>query len=52
MRFRIGINLGDVIVEGDDIYGNGVNEAARPPTPDASMLWARTNPRGDVTLTA
>jgi len=26
---RIGINLGDVIVEGDDIYGNGVNIAAR-----------------------
>lgn len=27
--FRIGINLGDVIVEGDDIYGDGVNIAAR-----------------------
>jgi adenylate cyclase len=27
--FRIGINLGDVIVEGDDIYGSGVNVAAR-----------------------
>jgi adenylate cyclase len=27
--FRIGINLGDVIVDGDDIYGNGVNVAAR-----------------------
>ena len=27
--FRIGINLGDVIVEGDDIYGEGVNVAAR-----------------------
>src|SRR5439155_4929443 len=26
---RIGINLGDVIVEGDDIYGEGVNVAAR-----------------------
>jgi class 3 adenylate cyclase len=26
--FRIGINLGDVIVEGDDIYGDGVNVAA------------------------
>ncbi len=22
--FRIGINFGDVIIEGDDIYGNGV----------------------------
>src|SRR5262249_22777658 len=29
MEFRIGINLGDVVVEGDRIYGNGVNIAAR-----------------------
>jgi adenylate cyclase len=29
IEFRIGINLGDVIVEGDDIYGDGVNVAAR-----------------------
>jgi TolB-like protein/class 3 adenylate cyclase len=29
IRFRIGVNLGDVIVEGDDIYGDGVNIAAR-----------------------
>jgi TolB-like protein/class 3 adenylate cyclase/tetratricopeptide (TPR) repeat protein len=28
-RFRIGINLGDVIVEGGDIHGDGVNIAAR-----------------------
>src|SRR2546425_10082896 len=27
--YRIGINLGDVIVDGDDIYGEGVNVAAR-----------------------
>ncbi len=27
--FRIGINLGDIIIEGDDIYGDGVNVAAR-----------------------
>lgn len=27
--FRIGLNLGDVMVEGDDIYGDGVNIAAR-----------------------
>lgn len=29
MFFRIGINLGDVIVDGNDIYGDGVNIAAR-----------------------
>jgi TolB-like protein/class 3 adenylate cyclase/tetratricopeptide (TPR) repeat protein len=29
LSFRIGVNLGDVIVEGDDIYGDGVNVAAR-----------------------
>ena len=27
--FRIGINVGDIIIEGDDIYGDGVNVAAR-----------------------
>ena len=29
MRFRIGINLGDVIVDGERLYGDGVNIAAR-----------------------
>ncbi len=29
LEFRIGVNLGDVIVEGADIYGDGVNLAAR-----------------------
>jgi adenylate cyclase len=29
IALRIGINLGDVIIEGDDIYGDGVNIAAR-----------------------
>ncbi len=29
MEFRIGVNLGDVIIEGDDIHGDGVNVAAR-----------------------
>ena len=27
--YRVGINVGDIIVEGDDIYGDGVNIAAR-----------------------
>jgi adenylate cyclase len=29
IEFRVGVNLGDVIVDGDDIYGDGVNVAAR-----------------------
>jgi TolB-like protein/class 3 adenylate cyclase len=29
IEFRVGVNLGDVIVEGKDIYGDGVNVAAR-----------------------
>ena len=29
IRFRIGINIGDIIIEGDDIFGEGVNVAAR-----------------------
>ena len=29
IRLRIGVNLGDVIIDGDDIYGDGVNIAAR-----------------------
>ena len=29
IQFRVGINLGDVVIEGGDIYGDGVNVAAR-----------------------
>ena len=29
IEFRVGINVGDVIIEEDDIYGDGVNIAAR-----------------------
>jgi class 3 adenylate cyclase len=29
MEFRIGVNVGDVIVKGDDVHGDGVNVAAR-----------------------
>ena len=29
MHFRVGLNIGDVIIEGDNLYGDGVNIAAR-----------------------
>jgi TolB-like protein len=29
IKFRVGINFGDMIIEGDDIFGDGVNVAAR-----------------------
>ncbi len=29
IALRIGVNLGDVIIDGDDVYGDGVNVAAR-----------------------
>ena len=29
IEFRIGVNLGDIIIDGEDIYGDGVNVAAR-----------------------
>ena len=29
IEYRIGVNVGDIIVEGDDIYGDGLNVAAR-----------------------
>ena len=32
INFRIGINVGDIIVDGDDIFGHGVNVAARVET--------------------
>jgi class 3 adenylate cyclase len=29
IKFRMGINVGDIIIDGDDIHGDGVNVAAR-----------------------
>src|SRR6202008_4120930 len=29
IEFRVGINVGDIIIDGDDIFGEGVNVAAR-----------------------
>ncbi len=43
IAYRIGINIGDIIVEGDDIYGDGVNIAARleglAERGDAASAW-------------
>jgi adenylate cyclase len=42
MEFRIGVNLGDVMVGGEQIYGDGVNVAARLESladPGAAITW-------------
>ncbi len=38
IEFRIGINLGDIIIDGDDIQGDGVNVAAQKRMPDPVSL--------------
>ena len=45
MLFRIGINLGDILIEGDDILGDGVNVAARSPwsLPTLASNFSRTS---------
>jgi class 3 adenylate cyclase len=48
IRFRVGINLGDIIVEDDDIFADGVNVAARlealsEPVGSASRGWYATS---------
>jgi class 3 adenylate cyclase len=54
MVLRIGVNLGDVMVEGDDLYGDGINIAARlegmpnraaSQSPVPSSTTSRTRPR-------
>src|SRR5258708_1976397 len=42
--FRIGVHLGDLIVEGDDLYGDGVNIAARleAQAPPGGIIVSRT----------
>jgi len=55
IRYRIGLNLGDVMVEGDDIYGDGVNVAARlqelaPPGGIALSASVKDQVSGKVTL--
>ena len=43
MVFRVGIHLGDLIVEGSDLYGDGVNVAARlePEAPPGGIVISR-----------
>ncbi|HEY1384540.1 MAG TPA: tetratricopeptide repeat protein [Dongiaceae bacterium] len=55
IRYRIGLNLGDVMVEGDDIYGDGVNVAARlqelaPPGGIALSAPVKDQVSGKITL--
>ena len=53
--FRVGINLGDVVVEGDDLFGDGVNIAARlealaEPGASASPMRCRNSLAGKTDL--
>ena len=45
MLFRIGINLGDILIEGEDILGDGVNVAARL-GPDYAASWRVNRSKG------
>jgi class 3 adenylate cyclase len=48
--YRIGVNLGDVLIEGDDILGDGVNIAARLATKALAPATASTDPISASTL--
>jgi len=44
IQFRVGINVGDIIIDGGDIYGDGVNVAARlEALADLAALWSRAS---------
>src|SRR5260370_42615028 len=48
IEFRIGIHLGDIMIEADDIFGDGVNTPARLhqiPEPGAISISAHTHPQ-------
>ena len=56
---RIGVNLGDVVVEGSDLYGEGVNIAARlegmrsrvaSSSPGPPMIISETRSRPALTI--
>ena len=48
MRFRIGVNVGDVMVKDDDIFGDGVNVAARL---EGLVKGGRSAFRGEYAIT-
>ena len=55
IHYRIGLHLGDVMIEGDDIYGDGVNVAARlqeqaPPGGIALSASVKEHVSGKITL--
>src|SRR5882724_8374903 len=53
LQFRIGVNIGDVIVEGDNLYGDGVNVAARrSASRPRSMTRSAANCRTSASSTA
>jgi adenylate cyclase len=56
IEFRIGINLGDIVVDGDDVLGDGVNvaarlEAAAPPSGVLTSDLVHSQVRGKVDVT-
>ena len=48
MEFRIGVNLGDVIVDGEQLYGDGINVADVASSTDLIDGWYRTGERASV----
>jgi len=50
IEYRIGVNLGDVIIEADDVYGDGVNIASRlEGIADPAKLYLGRHLRADKT---
>ena len=55
MLFRVGVNLGDVMVGGDNLFGDGVNVAARlegVAEPGGICVWARSTIRSGTRSTS
>ena len=51
MRFRIGVHVGDVIVDGTNLLGDGVNIAARMDSPSLARSASRPR-RGTISATS